>query len=61
MVVGMHMLGPDAGEVIQAFAVALKTGLTIKQLQNIVGVPTTSAQKIIRLGNERDARKEIAN
>lgn len=48
-VVGMHYIGPVAGEVIQGFAVALKAGLTIKTLLNTVGIHPTTAEEFTRL------------
>ena len=42
-VVGLHYLGPNAGEVIQGYAVAMKLGATKEQFDATVGIhPTTS-------------------
>jgi len=44
-VLGMHYLGPNAGEVIQGYAVAIKKGCTYSDLTETVGIhPTTSEQ-----------------
>ncbi|XP_030377923.1 thioredoxin reductase 1, mitochondrial isoform X2 [Scaptodrosophila lebanonensis] len=48
-VYGLHYLGPVAGEVIQGFAAALKSGLTIKTLMNTVGIHPTTAEEFTRL------------
>lgn len=48
-VVGLHFVGPAAGEVIQGFAVALKCGLTIKILRETVGIHPTVAEEFTRL------------
>jgi thioredoxin reductase (NADPH) len=48
-IVGMHFLGPAAGEVIQGFAAALKCGITIKILKNTVGIHPTVAEEFTRL------------
>jgi len=48
-VVGLHFIGPAAGEVIQGFAVALKCGLTIKVLRETVGIHPTVAEEFTRL------------
>ncbi|KAL5275888.1 TXNRD2 family protein [Megaselia abdita] len=48
-VLGLHYVGPVAGEVIQGFAVALKAGLTIKTLFNTVGIHPTTAEEFTRL------------
>uniref|UniRef100_A0A182QER2 thioredoxin-disulfide reductase (NADPH) n=1 Tax=Anopheles farauti TaxID=69004 RepID=A0A182QER2_9DIPT len=48
-VLGLHFLGPAAGEVIQGFAAALKSGLTMKVLRNTVGIHPTVAEEFTRL------------
>ncbi|XP_058818159.1 thioredoxin reductase 1, mitochondrial isoform X2 [Topomyia yanbarensis] len=48
-VLGLHFLGPAAGEVIQGFAAALKSGLTMKILKNTVGIHPTVAEEFTRL------------
>lgn len=48
-VLGLHFVGPAAGEVIQGFAVALKSGLTMKVLKNTVGIHPTVAEEFTRL------------
>ena len=48
-VLGMHVVGVDAGEMIQGFAVAIKQGLTRTQLQKTVGIHPTSAEELVTL------------
>jgi len=48
-VLGLHYVGPVAGEVIQGFAAAVKSGLTIKTLLNTVGIHPTTAEEFTRL------------
>ena len=48
-IVGMHFLGPVAGEIIQGFAAALKSGITMKILKNTVGIHPTVAEEFTRL------------
>ncbi|XP_050084512.1 thioredoxin reductase 1, mitochondrial-like [Anopheles aquasalis] len=48
-VLGLHFLGPAAGEVIQGFAAALKCGLTMNVLRNTVGIHPTVAEEFTRL------------
>lgn len=48
-VVGLHFVGPAAGEVIQGFAVALKCGLTVKILRETVGIHPTVSEEFTRL------------
>ncbi|KAL4714016.1 hypothetical protein ACJJTC_008370 [Scirpophaga incertulas] len=49
LVLGLHFVGPVAGEVIQGFAAAVKCGLTMEQLMNTVGIHPTVAEEFTRL------------
>ena len=48
-VVGFHYLGPNAGEVMQGFAVAIKLGVTFEDLKRTVGIHPTSAEEFVLL------------
>ncbi|XP_029598723.1 thioredoxin reductase 1, cytoplasmic isoform X1 [Salmo trutta] len=48
-VVGLHVMGPSAEEVIQGFAVALKCGLIKQQLDTTVGLHPVCAQVLTKL------------
>ena len=48
-VVGAHMLGPDAGEIIQGMAVALKCGATKRQFDATIGIHPTTAEEFVTL------------
>jgi len=48
-VLGIHVVGTDAGEIIQGFAVAMKQGLTRSQLQKTIGIHPTSAEELVTL------------
>lgn len=48
-IVGIHFLGPNAGEVMQGYGVAIKKGLTFKDLEETVGIHPTSAEEIVTL------------
>jgi glutathione reductase (NADPH) len=48
-VLGVHMVGPDAGEIIQGFAVALKCGATKHQFDATVGIHPTIAEEFVTL------------
>jgi thioredoxin reductase (NADPH) len=48
-VVGIHFLGPHAGEVLQGFAVAMKAGLTKNILDMTVGIHPTCAEEITKV------------
>ncbi|AKT43235.1 glutathione-disulfide reductase [Chondromyces crocatus] len=48
-VLGVHMVGPDAGEITQGFAVALKCGATKAQFDATVGIHPTSAEELVTM------------
>jgi glutathione reductase (NADPH) len=48
-VLGMHMVGPDAGEVIQGFAAAMNCGLTKRQLDGTLGIHPTLAEEFVTM------------
>ncbi|KAF1039343.1 MAG: Glutathione amide reductase [Herbaspirillum frisingense] len=48
-VLGVHMVGGDAGEVIQGFAVALQCGATKAQFDMTIGIHPTSAEEFVTM------------
>ena len=48
-VVGCHMVGDDAPEIIQGFAVALKAGATKAQFDATVGIHPTAAEEFVTM------------
>lgn len=48
-VLGVHIVGPDAGEILQGFAVALKMGVTKKQLDQTIGIHPTAAEELVTM------------
>lgn len=48
-VLGMHFVGPHAGEVIQGFAAAIKSNLTFPILKSTVGIHPTTAEEFTRV------------
>jgi glutathione reductase (NADPH) len=48
-VLGVHMVGPDAGEIIQGFAVAIKGGATKAQFDATVGIHPTAAEEFVTM------------
>jgi len=48
-VLGVHMVGPEAGEVIQGFAVALNCGATKSQLDATIGIHPTLAEEFVTM------------
>lgn len=48
-VAGMHMVGPDAAEIMQGFAAAVKLGVTKAQLDTVVGIHPTAAEEFVTM------------
>ena len=43
------MVGPDAGEVAQGFAVAMKAGATKADFDSTIGIHPTSAEEFVTM------------
>jgi glutathione reductase (NADPH) len=48
-VLGAHMIGPDAGEVIQGIAIAVKLGATKQQFDQTIGIHPTAAEEFVTM------------
>lgn len=48
-ILGMHFIGPQAGEVIQGYAAAIKCGITFEQLEDTVGIHPTVSEEFTRV------------
>jgi glutathione reductase (NADPH) len=48
-VVGAHMIGIDAGEVIQGMAIAIKLGATKAQFDATIGIHPTVAEEFVTM------------
>ena len=46
-VVGIHMIGPDAPEILQAAAIAVKAGLKKSQFDDVVALHPTMAEELV--------------
>jgi len=49
-VLGIHLLGEAADEMLQGFAVALKRGITLADLHETVAIHPTSAEEVVLMG-----------
>jgi len=49
IVLGVHMLGSDAGEIIQGMAIALKAGATKKIFDSTIGIHPTAAEEFVTM------------
>lgn len=50
-VVGVHVVGPDAAEIVQGFAVAVKSCLTKAQFDATIGIHPTAAEELVTMRN----------
>ncbi len=48
-VVGLHMVGPEAGEVVQGFAVAMRAGATKALFDSTIGIHPTIAEEFVTM------------
>lgn len=53
VVLGCHMVGPDAPEIIQGLAVALKCGARKAQFDATIGIHPTSAEEFVTMRTKR--------
>jgi len=52
-VVGVHMVGPDAGEIMQGIGIAMKCGATKADFDNTIGIHPTSAEEFVSMREVR--------
>lgn len=57
-VLGIHFLGPSAGEVMQGYGTAMKKGITMSDLLETVGIHPTSAEEIVTLSVTKSSGKD---
>lgn len=48
-VVGLHMVGAEAGEIVQGFAVAMQAGATKAHFDRTIGIHPTSAEEFVTM------------
>ncbi len=49
LVLGAHMVGPDAGEIIQGIAIAIKAGATKANFDTTIGIHPTTAEEFVTM------------
>lgn len=59
-VLGIHYLGPNAGEVMQGYGVAMKKGVTFKELTDTVGIHPTNSEEIVSLSITKSSGEDAA-
>ncbi|KYO24859.1 thioredoxin reductase 3 [Alligator mississippiensis] len=58
-VIGFHVLGPNAGEITQGFAAAIKCGLTKELLNETIGIHPTCAEVFTTMNITKSSGQEI--
>jgi len=53
-IVGVHMVGPDAGEILQGLAIAIKAGATKRVFDQTIGIHPTAAEEFVTMRVPRD-------
>ncbi len=59
-VVGLHILGPDAAEIVQMAAIALRLGVTKAQLDATMALHPSAAEELVTLRHKWEAPTPIA-
>jgi thioredoxin reductase (NADPH) len=59
-VLGIHYVGPNAGEVMQGYGAAMKNGLTFETLKETVGIHPTSSEEIVSLQITKSSGEDAA-
>ena len=52
-VLGAHMMGADAGEIIQGIAIAIKAGATKRMFDQTIGIHPSAAEEFVTLRDKR--------
>ncbi len=52
-VVGLHVVGPDAPEIVQGFAVAIRCGATKQDFDGTIGIHPTAAEELVTMRDKR--------
>lgn len=58
-VLGIHYVGPNAGEVMQGYAVAILKGINIQDLRNTIGIHPTCAEELCDLEITKREKPEV--
>lgn len=58
-VVGLHVVGPDAPEIVQGFAVAIRCGATKQDFDRTIGIHPTAAEELVTMREKRPEPKTL--
>lgn len=56
-VIGLHLVAPDAGELVQGFAVAMNSGATKADFDNTLGIHPTLAEEFVTMRTKRKSHR----
>jgi len=59
-VLGIHFVGPNAGEVLQGYGVPMKNGLTYRELVDTIGIHPTSSEELVALSITKSSGEDAA-
>jgi len=59
VVVGVQILGPNAGEILQGFAIAIKAGVTKQVWDSVVGIHPTMAEELMQMTEVKEPGKTV--
>ena len=48
-VLGIHYLGPNAGEVMSGFSLAVRCKLTFEDVHDTIGIHPTSGEEVVKM------------
>ena len=54
-VIGLHLIGPDAGELVQGFAVAMNCGAKKSDFDRTIGIHPTLAEEFVTMRTRRES------
>jgi thioredoxin reductase (NADPH) len=58
-VLGIHIAAPNAGEIIQGFAVAFRKGMKYSDLTDTVGIHPTVAEELVGMTVTKSSGEEV--
>lgn len=58
-VLGIHYLGPNAGEVMSGFALAVNCNLTYEDISDLIGIHPTTGEEVVKMKFTKREKLEI--
>lgn len=56
-IVGVHILGPNSGDIIQGLALAMKVGATKEDMEDIVPIHPTHGEEVFNLNVTKEENR----